>query len=39
MEWVLLAMFLMGWVVGWVQATGKVNFLPLLVKPLEKEKE
>jgi hypothetical protein len=36
MEWVLLVVFVMGWVVGWIQATGKVNFLPLLVKPLEK---
>jgi hypothetical protein len=38
MEWVVLLGFLSGWVVGWIQATGKANFLPLLVKQLEKEK-
>jgi hypothetical protein len=37
MEWVALLMFLTGWVVGWIQATGKVNFLPLLVKKKEQE--
>jgi hypothetical protein len=37
-DWVLLVMFLLGWVVGWVQATGKVNFLSGLVKPLAQEK-
>jgi hypothetical protein len=39
MEWVVLLGFLSGWVVGWIQATGKANFLPLLVKQSEKEKE
>jgi hypothetical protein len=34
-EWLLLLLFLMGWVVGWVQATGKLNFLSVMVKPLQ----
>ena len=38
MEWALLLVFLMGWVAGWVQATGKVNFLSDLVKPLDSQK-
>jgi hypothetical protein len=39
MDWVLLLVLILGWAVGWIQATGKVNFLELLVKPLEKAQE
>jgi hypothetical protein len=38
-DWVLLVMFLLGWVVGWIQATGKVNFLSVMVKPLQSESQ
>jgi hypothetical protein len=29
----------MGWAVGWVQATGKLNFLSVMVKPLQSESQ
>jgi SMC interacting uncharacterized protein involved in chromosome segregation len=38
-DWAVLLLFLMGWAVGLIQATGKVNFLSGLVKQSGSQKE
>ena len=38
-DWAVLLLFLMGWAAGWIQATGKVNFLSGLVKESGSQKE